>query len=53
MDGWMDGWVDENGVYIKPRYKIQILDDGYTTLLISIQMITIDSHQDRKPVISR
>ena len=48
---WVDGWVEME--YIKRRYKIEILDDGYTTLLLSIQMIIIDSHQDRKHVMSR
>ena len=48
---WVDGWVEME--YIKRRYKIEILDDGYTTLLLSIQIIIIDSHQDRKHVMSR
>ena len=48
---WVDGWVKME--YIKRRYKIEILDDGYTTLLLSIQIIIIDSHQDRKHVMSR
>ena len=30
---WVDGWVKTE--YIKRRYKIQIVDDGYTTLLIN------------------
>ena len=28
---WVDGWVKME--YIKRRYKIQILDDGYTLLI--------------------